>query len=180
MNSPGFPKFNFWINLHWKFSSVLVQTVMLSPCDALIDDLPLYIPKTWSPANVSSLEISTPYENIIYEENGLAYDPTTASQIILTCASLLIYCCHSWGLMVVINHPIWRRRRKPSSHAQDGGNIIYLLALTYNKNNFSVDLSSHTQMTMSSHEWFARLWRHDKTSRQWQPRVLSHNPSSDE
>lgn len=159
---------------------VLVQTVMLRPCDMLIDDPPLYIPKTWSPASISSLEIFIPYENIIYEENELAYDPTTASQIVLTCAPLLIYCCHSWGLIVVINHPIWRHGRKPSPHAQDRGNIIYLLALTHNKNNFSVDLCSHTQTTMSRQEWFARLWRHDNTSQQWQPRVLSHNSSSDE
>lgn len=132
------------------------------------------------PTSQAHLEIFRPYENIIYEENVLAYDLKTASQIILTCASLLIYCCHSWRLMVVINHPSWRHGRKLSPQAQDRRNIIYLLALPYNKNNFSVDLFSQTQTTMSRHEWFVRLWRHNKTSQQWQPRGLSHHPSSDE
>lgn len=134
-----------------------VQFGFGSGCDAGTPPMPLFmIHLCW----FLTLDLQPKFQaekylylmKILYEEDRLAYDLTTFSQIILTCASLQIYCCHSWGLMVIINHQIRRHGRKLSPHARYGGSIIYLLALTYNKNNFSVDLSSYTQATMSSRD----------------------------
>lgn len=99
-----------------------VQLGFGSGCDAGTPPMPLFMIHLCSFFTLD-LQPSSQAEKylylmkILYEEDRLAYDLTTFSQIILTCASLKIYCCHSWGLMVIINHQIRRHGRKLSPHA---------------------------------------------------------------